>query len=179
MPSRPGITTPMHPQVLGGLVGAAGASAFVLVNRTRLADPWPAVALVLWLVALAGYAWMALLRPRALPELVPPSPRAGAVYGAAVVGMLVLIVAGSALLRATGHGDLQPALVAVAVGLHFIPFASAFRAPVFRLLGGAVAAVGAAGLALGLVVGGPAAAGAAVLAGLVMLVVMTADAGRH
>ena len=178
MRPRPGITSPMHPQVLGGLVGAVGASVFVLVNRTHLADPWPTVALALWLVALAAYAWLALLRPRVLPDLEPPAPRAGAVYGAAVVGMLVLIGAGSAVLRATGHADLRPALVAMAVGLHFLPFAAAFRAPVFRLLGGALAAVGAAGLVLGLVLGAAAAAASAVLAGLVMLVVMTADARR-
>ena len=91
MPSRPGVASPLHPQVLGGMVGAVGASAFVLVNRTRLADPWPTLALVLWLVALAAYAWVALLRPRVLPDLEQPSPRAGAVYGAAVVGMLVVV----------------------------------------------------------------------------------------
>lgn len=175
---RPGLAPPLHPQVLGGLVGAVGASVFVLVNRTRLAEPWPAVALSLWVVALGAYAWTALLRPRVLPDLVPPAPRAGAVYGAAVAGMLVLIAAGSAVLRSTGHPDLRPALVALAVGLHFLPFAAAFRAPVFRLLGAAVASVGAAGLALGLLLGGWAAAAAAVLAGLVMLVVMTADARR-
>ena len=168
----------MHPQVLGGLVGAVGASAFVLVNRTRLADPWPAVALALWALALAAYVWVALLRPRVLPDVEPPSPRAGAVYGLAVVGMLLLIVAGSFFLRAAGHGDLQPALVALAVGLHFLPFAAAFRSPVFRVLGATVAGVGAAGLALGLLVGAWAAAGAAVLAGLLMLLVMTADARR-
>ena len=177
-PRRPGLATPLHPQVLGGLVGAVGASVFVLVNRTRLADPWPAVALALWLVALAAYAWVALLRPRVLPDLEQPSPRAGAVYGAAVVGMLVLISGGSAVLRSTGHADLQPALVALAVGLHFLPFAAAFRAPVFRLLGAAVASVGAVGLGLGLLVGPWAAAAAAVVAGLVMLVLMTVDARR-
>ena len=178
MPSRPGVASPLHPQVLGGMVGAVGASAFVLVNRTRLADPWPTLALVLWVVALAAYAWVALLRPRVLPDLEQPSPRAGAVYGAAVVGMLVLIFVGSAVLRATGHADLRPALVAMAVGLHFLPFAAAFHAPVFRLLGAAVAVVGAGGLVLGLLLGGWAAAGAAVLAGLVMLVLITADARR-
>jgi hypothetical protein len=175
---RPGLATPMHPQVLGGLVGAVGASTFVLVNRTRLADPWPTVALVLWLLALLAYLWFALLRPRVLPALVPPSPRAGAVYGLSVVGMLGLIAAGGALLRANGHADLRPALVALAVGLHFLPFAAAFRAPVFRLLGAAVASVGAVGLVLGLLVGPSAAAGAAVVAGLVMLVLITVDAQR-
>jgi hypothetical protein len=166
----------MHPQVLGGLVGAVGASAFVLVNRTELPAPWPVVALVLWLVALGAFAWASLLRRRVLPELPAPGPRAGAVYGCAVLGMVGLIVAGGAVLRATGHEDLQPALVALAVGLHFLPFAAAFRAPVFRVLGALVGAVGAAGLLLGLVAGPVWALAAAVVAGLVMLAVMTADA---
>ena len=82
------------------------------------------------------------------------------------------------MLRSTGHADLRPALVALAVGLHFLPFAAAFRAPVFRLLGAAVASVGAVGLVLGLLVGASAAAGAAVVAGLVMLVLITVDARR-
>ena len=177
-PRRPGLATPMHPQVLGGIVGAVGASAFVLANRTRLADPWPAVALVLWAVALGAFAWVALLRPRVLPALERPSPGAGAVYGASVVGMFTLIAGGSAVLRSTGHADLQPSWVALAVGLHFLPFAAAFRAPVFRLLGAAVAVVAASGLVLGLLLGAWAAAAAAVLAGLVMLAVMTLDAWR-
>jgi hypothetical protein len=177
-PRRPGLATPLNPQVLGGLVGAVGASVFVLVNRSRLADPWPAVALVLWVVALGAFAWVALLRPRVLPALERPAPWAGAVYGASVVGMLGLIAAGGAVLRGTGHADLQPSLVALAVGLHFLPFAAAFRAPVFRLLGAAVASVGAVGLVLGLLVGPSAAAGAAVVAGLVMLVLITVDAQR-
>lgn len=66
----------------------------------------------------------------------------------------------------------------MAVGLHFLPFAAAFRAPVFRVLGAAVASVGVVGLVLGLLVGPSAAAEAAVVAGLVMLVLMTVDARR-
>ncbi len=177
-PRRPGLAPPLHPQVLGGLVGAVGASTFVLVNRTLLPAPWPAVALALWVVAVAAYAWTALLRPRVLPALVAPAPRAGVVYGCAVLAMIALIAAGGAVLRANGHADLRPALVALAVGLHFLPFAAAFRAPVFRVLGGAVATVGAAGIVLGLVAGPVWAPAAAVVAGLVMLAVMTADARR-
>lgn len=175
---RPGIATPLHPQVLGGLVGAIGASTFVLVNRGLLPGSWPTVASVVWLLALAAFAWASLLRPRVLPDLAPPAPRAGAVYGVAVVGMVALVAGGGAVLRATGQADLRPALVALAVGLHLLPFAVAFRAPVFRVLGGVVTAVGAVGLVLGLVVGATAARAAAVVAGLVMLAVMTADARR-
>jgi hypothetical protein len=136
------------------------------------------VALVLWLVVLAAYAWAALLRPRVLPDLVPPAPRAGAVYGLAVVGMLVFIAAGGALLRGTDHAELQPALIALAVGLHFLPFAAAFHAPVFRVLGATVAAVGAVGLVLGLLAGPTPARAAAVVAGLAMLALIALDARR-
>lgn len=175
---RAGIATPMHPQVLGGLVGAVGASVFVLVNRTLLPGLWPTVALVLWLLALATFVWASLLRPRVLPDLATPERWAGAVYVLAVVGMVALIAGGGAVLRGTGRADLQPALVALAVGLHFLPFAMAFKAPVFRVLGGTVALVGATGLVLGLLTGATAARAAAVVAGLVMLGVMAADARR-
>ena len=64
----------------------------------------------------------------------------------------------------------------LAVGLHFLPFAKAFHAPVFGALGGGLAVVELAGAALGLFLGAPWGAAAAVLAGALMLVVMTLDA---
>ncbi|WP_238348701.1 hypothetical protein [Ornithinimicrobium pratense] len=71
----------------------------------------------------------------------------------------------------------MPALVALGVGLHFVPFAAAFRAPVFRTLGWLLAGIGLIGLVVGwLGTGATAAAAAAVTAGVVMLVVMGSGA---
>ncbi|KNX39597.1 hypothetical protein VV01_18895 [Luteipulveratus halotolerans] len=83
--------------------------------------------------------------------------------------MLVLIAGGHAVVRSLDHPGLQPAVVALAVGLHFVPFAATFEAPIFTRLGWSVAALGVIGLGWGWASGPAAAAAAAVFAGLVML----------
>jgi hypothetical protein len=173
-----GIAHVMHPQVLGGLIGASGATAFVHANRGALADPWPMIALIAWSVLLLIFIWKALLQPRQLPALAPPSPWAGLVYGGCVLGMLAVMAGGMAILTAIGRPELQPGVVVAAVGLHFVPFATTFRAPVFGFLGWSLTAIGLLGLGLGLASGAAAVAGAAVLTGLVMLALMTVDVIR-
>ena len=179
-PARPhrGVHHLLHPQVLGAIIGGAGASAFVHVNRVQLPSSWPVLAVVAWVAALAVCAWAVLVRPRRLRDLPPPGPRAGAVYTVSVVGMVAAFALGRLALDALGRPELMPAVVVLAVGLHFVPFARAFDAPVFGVLGWTVAGLGAVGLAAGWVVGVEAAATAAVLTGLVMLVLMAADALR-
>ncbi len=83
---------------------------------------------------------------------------------------------GHALLVALDRVELQPAVVVLAVGLHFVPFAAAFDAPVFARLGWTLAGLGVMGLVLGVAAGAAAVAAAAVLAGPTLLVLMTADA---
>ncbi|GAB3266748.1 hypothetical protein GCM10027456_51230 [Kineosporia babensis] len=169
----------MHPQVLGGLIGAAGATAFVHVNRGDLPGSWPLAAIVAWAVVLVVFVWASLLRSRHLPVLPPPGPTAGRVYGFSVLGMLVGMAGGNALLNAVGAAELQPAWVVTAVGLHFVPFAAAFQAPVFGRLGWWMTAVGVLGLGFGLIFGETAVAAAAVGAGLLMLIVMIVDAAAQ
>ncbi|WP_298989801.1 hypothetical protein [uncultured Pseudokineococcus sp.] len=112
------------------------------------------------------------VRPSALGPLSRPRPVALVVYGACIVGELVLIAVGSRALDAVGQGDLRPSLIAAVVGVHFLPFAWAFGEAMFFTLGGVVAGLGVVGLVLG-VLGLPAAAEAfAVLAGLAMIVVI-------
>lgn len=113
------------------------------------------------------------VRPVSLGPLAPPRPLAFATYGACVVGELALIAAGSRALAATGHADVRPALIAAVVGLHFIPFAWAFGERTFGWLGGLVALIGAAGLVAGAIGLSRAAEAMAVLAGLVMLSIVT------
>jgi hypothetical protein len=151
---------------------------FVLVNRDALSRPWPVVSLVAWVVALALYLWSAFVAVRVFPPLPGPRRGAGLVYVAGVLGMLGVIVAGSQLLRSQGQLELQPAVVVLAVGLHFLPFAWAFRAPVFALLGSLLAGLGVAGLILGWAWDPSAASVVAVLAGLGMLAVLVAYAVR-
>lgn len=170
-----GVNQLLHPWVLGSVIGSAGASAFVNLNRGGLPGPWPLLALFAWLAALALVVWVVLLRRRVLPEQPAPTPRAGLVYLSAVVGMLALMSLGRLALVTLGRDELQPAVVVLAVGLHFVPFAAAFRARVFGVLGWSVAGLGAAGLAGGAVLGATAALASAVGTGLLMLVVIAVD----
>lgn len=151
--------------LVGGLVFIGSYSSVLGAAAARLA--WTAG------IALAVSALFAhYVRPVSLGPLARPHPLALAIYGGSVVGQLALIAAGTRALTATGHSELQPALIAAVVGLHFIPFACAFREPMFLRLGGAVAGAGAVGLAAGALGMPHAADAAAVLAGLIMLTII-------
>ena len=180
--SAPTLTRGFHrlwdPRIWGTVVGATGATVFVMDNRGELTDPWPIVAALSWAVAFFAYAWFVFVYPRVFTEIWPVGLRAGITYLGSVVGMLVLIRVGTALLDHAGRDGLRPAVIVVAVGLHFMPFAAAFHTPMFKVLASVMAVLGAAGLGLGWVWDDRAAAAAAVVTGVAMLVVITVDAGR-
>ncbi|MBC7677646.1 MAG: hypothetical protein H7233_01450 [Pseudorhodobacter sp.] len=113
------------------------------------------------------------VRPVALGPLARPRPLALATYGACVVGELALISVGSRALAAAGQAELRPALIAAVVGLHFLPLAWAFGEPMFYYLGGAVALLGGAGLLAGALGVEHSAEALTVVAGLVMLTIIT------
>lgn len=170
-----------HPYRLGSLVGAIGGTVFVLANRDLLTTPLPLVALVAWGLALVAYGYAVWWRPaHALPAPGTPSPRAGPVYLLAVAAMVGAIWLGLWLLDRVGRGELGPALIAACVGLHFIPFARAFAAPVFGQLGWLLGLIGLGGLLIGWLLRPEAAAAgaglAAVLSGLALLVTMAVGA---
>jgi len=162
----------VDPRRWGSLIGLVGGSVFIGSYSSVLGS---AVATITWtagIVLAASILFAHYVRPVSLGPLARPHPHALAIYGGSVVGQLALIAAGTRALMATGHGGLQPALIASVVGLHFIPFAWAFREPMFLRLGGAVAGAVAVGLAAGALGLPHAAAAAAVLAGLTMLTIM-------
>ena len=131
-------------------------------------------------VALAVFALAAVLfRRRILPTLPPLAPGAMRVYGVAVVVMLLLFPVTRLLARAVDAPTAQIALVAAVVGGHFLPFARAFGAPVFRWIGGSMLTLGLIGALLA-VLGTPAAgpAGAAA-AGAAMLLIVAGQALRQ
>ncbi|NLJ53494.1 MAG: hypothetical protein GX344_05090 [Intrasporangiaceae bacterium] len=105
-----------------------------------------------------------------------PAPRALLVYAASVVGMIALIRLGRWFLGEQGRPELASAVIVISVGLHLLPFAAAFRAPVFRTLGWVMTALGVLGLMIGWLTTGTAAAAVAVITGVVMLVVITLGA---
>lgn len=160
------------PRRWGSLIGLAGGLVFIVSYSASLGHPvWIAgwvIGSALVIAALTAHYF----RPASLGPLTRPRPAALAIYGVCVIVELAAINLGSRSLTAAGHDEWRPALIAAVVGLHFIPFAWAFGERMFYWLGGLVATLGAAGL-LGEMLGiAHAADAAAVMAGLVMLIVI-------
>ncbi|WP_426247475.1 hypothetical protein [Nocardioides sp. LHG3406-4] len=156
------------PRRIGALVGLVGAVVFVFANAPDLTGTVATIARVV-VILLVGAALVLLFGfSRWLGRFVVPAPAALVVYGACVVGELLLIRSGSVALDDSGHGGARPALIAAVVGLHFLPFAWAFRERMFYWLGSALMALGLAGLGAELAEIETTASVAAVLAGLVM-----------
>lgn len=168
----------MHPSVSGSIVGMVGASAFMLISRPELPEPLRVPVMAAWLLLLAATAWAVLLRRRVLPDLRPPEPSAGLVYFVSVAAMVFLIILAPGIVRTLDIAPAQPALVVLTVGLHFIPFATAFHAPVFGRLGIALSLVGLAGIIAAIVWGPPWGSLCAVTAGVVMFVVLLLEVLR-
>ncbi|XNY99956.1 hypothetical protein ACL90Y_09370 [Micrococcus luteus] len=177
-----GVSALRHPVVSGGLIGVVGGAAFVFGGVAGLPEPaqaplrWAAVGVV----ALALVA--VLFCRRALPAPRPPAPGAGRVYGVCVVAMLLLMPFTRLAALALDAPTAQISLVAAVVGAHFLPFARAFHAPVFRWIGGAMLALGLGGAllaVLGVPAAGPAGAAAAGAAMLVIVAVQAFQQTRH
>jgi hypothetical protein len=66
--------------------------------------------------------WALYVHPVPLGPPARPRRLAMATYAGCVFGELALIAVGSRTLVAAGQQNLQPALIAILVGLHFIPF---------------------------------------------------------
>lgn len=161
------------PRRWGSLIGLVGGIVFI---GSYSAVFGPVVSAIAWVGGVAGVLaalFAHYVRPVPLGPFARPRRLALAAYCGCVLGELALIAAGSRVLTATGHSELQPALIAAVVGLHFMPFAWAFQEGMFLYLGGALTAIGAAGLAAGLLGVPHAADAAAVVAGVVMLIIIT------
>ncbi|WGW11257.1 hypothetical protein LWF01_14340 [Saxibacter everestensis] len=171
---RPAAVTPPRfadPRRVGAVIGLAGACLFVFSYSTDLATPL-AIAARTAVVVLAGLGlWNLFARPRWLGHFVPAKPSGIAVYLLCVVAEFALIAVGTRWLTSAGNTELRPSLIALVVGLHFIPFAWAFRERMFYLLGGALVVLGGVGLIAGT---GAAARSSAVLAGIVMAILLLA-----
>ena len=135
------------PRRTGALIGLAGAAVFVF---SYTADgPVSLVVRVGVVAVIAATLWFLLVRPRDLGPFAPPSRVGIAVYLACVAGELALIAVGTRLLEGAGAADLRPALIALVVGLHFLPFSWAFHERMFALLGALLVVLGALGLLTG------------------------------
>ncbi|MFB9314644.1 hypothetical protein [Nocardioides plantarum] len=133
-----------HGVRLGSLVGAVFGLVFVLVNAAGLPG-------ALALRALAVVAFAAVVAALARSTTESPAPTAGAIrtYWLCVLAEVLAIPVGAQVLTGLDEPDLVLCWVVLVVGVHFLPFARAFRAPVFTPLGLALvllAMVGAVGV---------------------------------
>ena len=168
----------LDPRRIGALVGIAGGLVFVLSNLAWAPAP-VGIALRVLAVALASATLVALFaRPRALGAPAAVGIGAWWVYMASVAGMLGLIALARLALTATGHEAAIPIAIAVAVGLHFLPFARAFRERHFVDLAIALVTIGAVGVVAAIAAGEPVGEASAVVAGIAMLALMLAYAVR-
>ena len=163
---------------LGSLVGGLGGLAFVLGNAGGLPPGWPWPVRALGLLAFAAVLWFAVVRVWDVRDTTAPAPAALRTYGLSVVVMLLLFPVGSLVLRqVVGRPELTLPWVVLVVGLHFLPMAWAFRAPVLRAVGLGLVAVAVLGAVLVLAVGpGWPVAATGVAAGAVLLAAASAGA---
>lgn len=162
---------------LGSLVGGLGGLAFVLGNAGGLPAGWPVR--VLGLLVFLAVLWFAVVRVWDVRDTTPPDPRALRTYGISVVAMLLLFPVGSLLLRSLGRPELMLPWVVLVVGAHFLPMAWAFRAPVLRAVGLALAGVAVLGAVLVLTLGpGWPVSVTAVAAGFTLLAAASSGARR-
>lgn len=153
----------MNGRILGSLIGAFGGAAFVLVNAGDL----PAARL-LGAVAIALLIAILLVVRRGDPG-TPPTPSAIRTYWFCVAGELAAFPAGALVLNHLERPELVRAWVVMVLGMHFVPFARAFGAPLFAWLGGALVVLALVGGALSLAGAQDAELWTAVVAGFTLL----------
>jgi hypothetical protein len=125
---------------------------------------------VLGVVAFLAALWLVWSRPGRAGDEVRPDRRAMRVYWLCVGAEVVSIPIGANVINRVFHRpELVILWVVAVVGAHFLPFAAAFRAPVFTPLGWMLIGIAAAGTVLSLAVDEVAAAWTGILAGVVLL----------
>ncbi|TFC31015.1 hypothetical protein E3O25_00615 [Cryobacterium sp. TMT1-3] len=135
------------PRRVGALAGLIGACVFVFSYADGFGEQFIDVAKIsVVVVVVLGTLWFLFVRPQWLGETMSPKPWAIGVYLLCVVGELGLIRVGTEWLMVIGRAELRPAVIALIVGLHFVPFAWAFRERMFYVRGGALIILGGLGL---------------------------------
>jgi hypothetical protein len=153
---------------LGSLIGVIAGATFIFVNagQTTAAAPVRFAGLILFVGALQ---WGVLRAPAsAAPK---PSASARRTYLICVAAEVAAIPLGAAIItQVFERPELTVLWVVAVVGMHFIPFSSAFGEPVFRVLGATLILLAAIGALVSVVSGSDSApAWFAVTAGVVLL----------
>lgn len=135
----------MRPQ-LGSLIGANGGLVFVLVNAGALPGPVALALRVLAAIAFVAVIIVTLRSGSRTPAGPPPDRRAWRIYLVSVVAMVAAFPLGSLVLtRGFGRPELVLPWVVLVVGAHFLPFAAAFRAGIFRAMAWTLIAIALVG----------------------------------
>lgn len=147
-------THPLDPRRLGSTVAVVGGLVFAWAyGADTIAAP---LLLIVRLIAscVAAAAFVTLfVRPVSLGEPRRVHPAAGLIYAGSVAAMLAGIMAGRGWLTAHGAVQALPSWVVTCVGLHFVPFALAFRERMLLWLGWIVGGLGMLFVALALGLG--------------------------
>lgn len=162
------LNTAVHGEKLGGTIGSIGGLVFVLVNAGGLPGVLPLVVRIAGVAAFAAAMWVVMRRPT--PAGDPPTRQSLRTYWIAVAAEVVAILLGANIInRVFERPELTVCWVVLVVGVHFLPFAKAFDAPVFTPLAWSLIGLAVAGGALALATTATAAAATAVIAGFVLL----------
>jgi hypothetical protein len=131
---------------LGSLIGANGGLVFVLVNAGELPGRSALPLRVIAVIAFIAVIGVTLRSGSATPGGPAPDRRAWRTYLICVVAMVAAIPLGSVVLTRTfGQPTLVLPWVVLVVGAHFLPFAAAFRAGIFRALSWTLIAIALVG----------------------------------
>ncbi|WP_147916184.1 hypothetical protein [Ruania zhangjianzhongii] len=153
---------------LPALIGAGFGLLFLLINAGSLPAPWPLG------VRVAGVLLTAAVAARVLTGAVAPAPRPGPsamrTYWRWVGIEGIAIVAGTFLLGRFGLGEFGVLWVIAVVGVHFLPFATAFGHRAYAALGWVLIALALVGAVLAILFGATGSGVAGVTAGVVLLV---------
>ncbi|MEV7020534.1 hypothetical protein [Kitasatospora sp. NPDC093558] len=138
------------------LIGSSFGLVFVQANAAALPTP---VSIPLRVASIAAFLVLGVFNRRPAPETTTaPTPRFGGRYWLVVTAEVVGIAVGLAVINSVLHTPTATVgWIAFVVGVHFFGLATAWSRPQLRVLGGSMAACGAAGVALAFL-GAPAAA---------------------
>lgn len=167
-------------QRLGSMIGAIGGVIFVLVNAGALGSLARIFLGVVGVVVFLATLWYAVVRTRNHPAGPRPPADALRVYWICVAAEVVAIPLGAqVLVRVFDRPGLTLVWVVFVVGVHFLPFARAFRVPLFIGLGVALVVMALIGGLVTVIIGPLGAPLAGVAAGFVLLAFAVVGAYRQ
>jgi hypothetical protein len=139
---------------LGALIGAIAGLVFILINAGALPRGWSLGLRGAGTTLFVAVLWVSVLRRDGEhPDQPSPTAPAWRVYWSMVAFEVVLLTVGVHVLTRLGRPELTVPWVALIVGVHFLPFARAFGAAVFRVLGLVLIVLAALGGCLAVLVG--------------------------